>query len=70
MTEAPTILGKHGEFKMPDDIWETAGQLVESLAALTDENIFGPDLDLDEMARTIIASALYAERAGMMTQRQ
>lgn len=64
MNEAPTIYGKHGEFLMPQDIWDAAGEIVASLGALEDI----PELageDIDEMAQTIIASALYAERAGL-----
>lgn len=62
--DAPMVYGKHGEFQMPQDIWDTATQIVEAMEALEDEPVFH-ECDRDEMLKTIIASALYAERSGM-----
>lgn len=69
MSEAPTIYGKHGEFRMPQDIWETAEHIVEAIDEISEAGDLG-FIDLTEMLKTIIASALFAERCGMMAPHQ
>lgn len=64
MDDAPIVYSKTGEFQMPQDIWDTAKELVEALAGLADNPMFA-DANPDALARTILATALYAERSGM-----